>query len=122
MRFVARFPNNMNTTNTEVRAPIISYEGVTDSAGETKENLERVSTEETNKIRTAKKKKKKEEEIEINWEEFRKEYDTLPKDTTSDFYDDSIDWDAVRRASTSDVAETVGKRGMQNVLAAIIKV
>lgn len=83
----------MTTTNIQVSASIISCEEITDLAGKTNENLERESREETNEIWTSKKKKKKkkEEEIQINWEEFRKKCDTLPKDITSDFYDDSID-------------------------------
>lgn len=127
-------PPHKGVRDDEGETPI-SLEGVTNSGsppnkgvredeGENPKNLEGVTSEEsttTNAKRKKTKLPKKEPEIQQNWEELRKEYDTIPKDTTCDI-EDSVDWDAVRRASTHDVAETVGKRGMKNVLARIIKV
>lgn len=66
--------------------------------------------------------KKKQQEIKTDWEEFRKTYCKPGGKETNENYMDAVDWDAVRRAPHKELAETIAERGMNNVLAARIKV
>lgn len=66
--------------------------------------------------------KEKQQETPIDWDELRKKYWTGRKSEDSPSTMDTVDWDAVRQASVDELAETICERGMNNVMAARIKV
>ncbi|KAI0494494.1 hypothetical protein KFK09_024632 [Dendrobium nobile] len=74
---------------------------------------------------SAAKTRKRKPEVEndaFDWESLRKEvFYTKPAQERSSTTMDSLDWEAVRIADVSEIAETIRERGMNNVLAERIK-
>ncbi|KAI3769145.1 hypothetical protein L6452_00245 [Arctium lappa] len=72
---------------------------------------------------TGKKKSRSEEkqETKTDWESLRRTYCKTGGKETNENNMDAVDWDAVRRATVEEIADTIVERGMNNVLAARIK-
>ncbi|XP_024966417.1 uncharacterized protein LOC112506532 isoform X2 [Cynara cardunculus var. scolymus] len=72
---------------------------------------------------TGKKKSRTDEkqEMKTDWESLRRTYCKSGGKETNENNMDAVDWDAVRRATVEEIAETIVERGMNNVLAARIK-
>lgn len=61
------------------------------------------------------------QETTIDWDELRRTYCSKEREKDDNAMD-SVDWEAVRNATVEEIAQTIAQRGMNNVLAARIKV
>lgn len=70
--------------------------------------------------RKNKKKEEKKKENELDWDELRRTWQRNGERNND--HKDSVDWEAVRRADASEIADAIKARGQHNIIADRIKV
>ncbi|XP_020593888.1 protein ROS1-like [Phalaenopsis equestris] len=126
IRLESQMENNTNLKTSSTSNDIVQKLDVDQTTGsimkDSAYNFQNVSTETPKQTEKTRKRKAEVEKKTFDWDSLRKEVNRnkSTEERSSDRMD-SLDWEAVRRADVSEIAETIRERGMNNMLAARIK-
>lgn len=116
-------PKTSSTSNNKVQNKLDVGQEVGSIMKDEANKFQNVSSETPKQGEKARKRRAESEKKTFDWDSLRKEvYRNKPREERSSDAMDSLDWEAVRCADVSEIAETIRERGMNNMLAERIKV